>query len=331
MLTYQLTLTDYTLMSDLFPAYLYDSLELIEQTHSIYRQFHYVDCDCAECYKAHYPCDDPDCDYCSSVKLLKYEFEGYGWDKHEVFTGRKIERSEDNIIDYRTYMEFFVDADYPLQDILWRKCEKCDMLIHGLTSQQFSGYCSQTCMDNDTATEEEEEEEVVVDKCKFCEQNTPSEDHKYLCDECLENSEHGYEIYTDDMEYYSECWIDQQGNIYSVNEDYGGHNSAAIIIGFADEDECFESGYVKCTDTYGSSWYSYRNITNDQADVIMEICQIKEVEYPGIVKDWINGHEIPEDFDYDQYTESVKMQDLSPVWMSMKRSDHDRFYPLSGD
>lgn len=337
MQAYQLTLA--TIDQDFKPASDYIYVERFTKEHMLYREYHYADCDCAECYKAHYPCNDPDCDYCDSVKSLMFDLIRDPNDKSyerspnifTIRTGKIIDRSDGNIIDYATYLEILEIGNYELEDMLWSQCEQCNKLIHGLERNTYEYddhyFCSESCQ----GTFKDDEKNL----CKFCSENPVSEDHKYLCNDCLENAEHGYPIEAYEMEYYDECWIGPDGTVYSVNDEYGGHESAAIIMGYEDEAECEKAGFIHVSDCYGDPWiYIPRNLTQEQVYSITEVCEVKGWDIPNEVQEYIDRQEQTmeiKEYNFDDYMEHVKMQNLAVAWLKMPRSQRDQFYKLSGD
>jgi hypothetical protein len=100
------------------------------------------DCNCQKCYAAHYPCNDVTCDYCDSVRNL-------------IRDGHVKGIIDGGIIDYATYNAVgmrgtynlstctCISDNYSISDMLYRPCVVCNILIDGLTSDNFEETCSQ--------------------------------------------------------------------------------------------------------------------------------------------------------------------------------------------
>jgi len=309
-----------------------EQLELHIATEYVsYNPAHYYDCTCDACYAAHYPCDNLDCDYCDSVRALKY-IAVCNWRTYDdkgifdiEYTGKIIAYQCGQIIDYATYVNKQYDMRaYDKSDMIWRKCNGCSRLIDGLTSDDNHGYCSAEC--------KHDNREFYCIKCE----DTVVEYHGDVCENCANNDDSddsdtddsGYNLgeIVDQSDYSSieNCWIDRDGKIRYVA--YCNHQRTAERMGFSGVTACENAGYIHVSVywDYRDRWHYIPNKpTSAQIETIRLYCEANPV-----VK-------LPKCAKYDPILDEPKgiqpMQNLSPAWLRLTRVERDRFYPLSGD
>lgn len=254
--------------------------------------FHYADCNCVECYKNHYPCADiTGCDYCNAVHSLMYNY----WDNHSA-TGLQVKAKRGHIIDYVTYQELgnvSIDTD----DMIWKECRYCDILVCKYTYDDNDGYCSEECKEEDNTVYCYECYEVAVhrrgDRCRDCivycaseyDCDNEVEDAGDICYSCrdLLHDERGCDDGSGylmagvvDKRHYAglmNCWIDTRGHVRYVP--YCNHDSTATRMGYSGTCGAENAGCIHFSeywDNYNRWRYIPSNPTPAQIDTMIALC-----------------------------------------------------------
>lgn len=254
--------------------------------------FHYADCNCVECYKAHYPCADiTGCKYCTAVHSLMYIY----WDNHSA-TGLQVKAERGHIIDYVTYQELgdvSIDAD----DMIWKECRYCGILVSGYTYDDNDGYCNEDCQENDQRVYCRSCSEVEVrysgDRCRDCIVYCAGdycceievEEKGDICSACKYEYEHaddrddgsGYRMaeVVDKSDYAGimNCWIDTRGQVRYVP--WCNHDGTAGRMGYSGTISAEKAGCIHFSeywDSYNRWRFIPENPTNAQIDTMIALC-----------------------------------------------------------
>lgn len=281
--------TQDTLRNGFQPYYSYEAQVSLGIMHSDspYRdttpQYHYYDCNCVECYKNHYPCDNvADCDYCTAVQSLMYDYV-------EHITGKQVKAEYGHIIDYVTFIELG-DVELDPRDLLWQECEQCHTLVSTYTYNRFDGYCSQQCVEDSKVfycrTCGKEEVAWPSDRCSYCVVYCSGDDGNCECEVEEEGDicEHCY--YRDDCDYKAgdivdvtdypglmNCWIDTKGHVRYVK--YCNHDYTAERMGYSGTSGAEKDGNIHFSE-YWDSHDRWRFIperpTKAQLDTMIALC-----------------------------------------------------------
>jgi hypothetical protein len=309
---YQFNFSDILATTVFAPVYTWP--EVIYWQQNTIPQYHYHDCTCTQCQMIHFPCDDMNCDYCSSVRALLYN------DAHNTIS---LTPDVGKILPYSEYNLLPDGYTYDTDDMVWKKCVICAKIYNGMLGED-GGFCSTDC--------------ETIGSTIYCTQCGDNEvdEHGDYCNSCAVNDSLPYDmgqvLDPDEYKYTTEAWIAPNGDLHYVPEwnRYGiGHEETAYRLGFNGVHACERAGYIHVS-TYYSNYFKYvpSRYTDAQVDTTMLFCDANEWEYPTFVTEWLEEHNTEDEC--PEFT-IASMQNLDPSWMRMSRNERDRFYPLSGD
>ncbi len=282
---------------------------------------HYYDCTCEGCMiNRHYPCGNMDCDYCLNIGSLLNN--GIDWNSY----------TKDDLISYADYLnmgesdgEYF----YNSYDYVLKHCDKygCDTRINAMDYKENHGYCAEhvDCYANDDYDNEDDDsyEDDDYDN-EYHDHSDGTFRYGHTMGEVLDPSEY-HETH--------EAWIAPSGKLHfvpSYNHHGIGHYETAQELGFSGTDGCERAGYIHVS-TYYSMRYPFHyvpeNVTESQYETVQLFCDANDWTYPQFLQDYLD---LQKDEPIEEIT-IMPMQNLSPSWLSMKRSERDKWYPLSGD
>lgn len=317
---YQYNFSDLVANTAFMPVYTWPEI-VFEQLHRT-PNFHYYDCTCKQCRAIHFPCDDMACAYCDSVRQLLYNNS-----KLRITTTPELGM----IVDFATWNDLPDDYTYDADDMVWKSCEGCGILYNGISVESDEGYHSYECKAEYStiycASCGENEVEYDGNYCSACEREERNSDLPYMMGEVLDIEDYGNT---------TEAWINPNGDLHYVPEwnIYNiGHQETAHELGFSSVSAMESAGYLHVS-TYYNADLPFRNeprkITDSQMNTAMLLCDAHGWSYPDFVNEWLDAHKTESECNNEEFT-IAPMQNLSRSWLTMPRSERDKWYKLSGD
>ena len=285
-------------------------------------QYHYHDCDCAVCHDRHFPCENLDCAYCTTVRNIVNEYATSTWrDPFDL----------NNLLPYSVYESWDDDKEFDEDDLIMRDCDRygCDNRISKNFADDHMGYCK------------EHYAEYLDEQDSYDEDDESDDYDNDYSDRTFGNWNHtmGEILQPNQYHHTTECWIAPNGNLHYVplyvNHSIG-HWETAQELGLGSTDGAERRGYIHVS-TYYSSRNAFHFVPNNASDeqvyTSQALCDAHGWDYPEFVQNWLDEN-ADQDDDEDNTVHCIEitpMQNLSPSWLCMTRKERDLWYPLSGD
>lgn len=287
-------------------------------------QYHYSDCDCASCHDRHFPCQDADCAYCTTVRNIQWKYSNDYWNPRSF--------DLNDLLPYSVYESWADDKEFDQDDLIMVKCSNywCKNRISKQFGYDHDGYCKEHYAEYKESQYDEYNDDYEDDDSDSDYEDRTFGDWDHKMGEILNPR---------DYSHTTECWIAPNGNLHYVplyvNHSIG-HYETAQLLGLGSTDGAERRGYIHVSTYYSSRnafHYVPSNASESQIESSMLLCDAHGWEYPEFVQEWLDQNK-DNDQDADDCIHCIEiapMQNLSPSWLCMTRKERDLWYPNSGD